>query len=98
MFHARPAPLTRRLVLCGLAAAGLVALAGCATDREPLTRHEQVLANLTPELRTLYLRDIDTVNVMAHAENTNWRAFHGDLMRAFYVDRPSRLHPAPTPY
>jgi hypothetical protein len=35
---------------------------------------------------------------MAHTDNTNLRAMHGDLLRAFYRDRPSRLHPAPSPY
>jgi hypothetical protein len=87
----------RSLFVLGLLA--VTALAGCdSQEREPLTRHEQILDNLTPELRTLYMRDIDVVNTMAHTDNTNLRAMHGDLLRAFYRDRPSRLHPAPSPY
>ncbi len=99
MTSTRIATLRRCSVLGLFAAATLIGFVGCASEeRQPLTRHEQILENLTPELDTLYYREIDVVNVMAHTDNTNTRAMKGDLLRAFYRDRPSRLHPAPSPY
>lgn len=91
--------LTRRTrMLAVLATAGTGLLVGCASSDEPLTRHEQVLADLTPELRTLHERNVDILNQIAHTDQTNARAFYSDIGRAIYRDRPSRLHPAPNPY
>ncbi len=100
MTNARSSSFRRRLTVSLLAGLGLSLVVGCSSsqDREPLTRHEQVLNNLTPELKTLYERDIDVANILAYTDNTNSRAMHGDLLRAFYRERPSRLHNAPSPY
>ncbi|MCK4873902.1 MAG: hypothetical protein KAS72_14370 [Phycisphaerales bacterium] len=98
MMTRRSLPNRCCVVLCLLAGAGACVLTGCAQEREPLTRHEQVLADLTPELRTLHERDADVANQLAHTDNTNTRAFYWDVGRALYTDRPSRLHPGPRPY
>jgi len=90
--------IRRPVRLSLLAVLALSTLAGCARKDEPLTRHEQVLSNLTPELRTLYQRNVDVANMFAHTDNTNKRAMYWDIYRALYRDRPSRLHPIPRPY
>ncbi len=74
-----------------LAGAGVIAaaLAGCSGSG-PKT-DEAVSSRPTPELTTLSQRPCDVDNAYDVTINSNWRAMKSDLMRAFLLDRPSRL-------
>lgn len=74
-----------------LTAGALLVLAGLAGCANPLSRDAMIRFSPTPELDTLYQRNVDIANALAIQEDTNWRMFNQDLGRAFYVDRPSRL-------
>jgi hypothetical protein len=84
--------MTRKASVCGLAlAATIVAsgiLGGCGGVRN----------NLTPELMTLDRRPVDVSNTIALTFNENKRMIWGDLNRASYMDRPTRLTPHPSPW
>ena len=82
---------------CLIASAG--ALAGCYTGGgSSLGRDAQIRSNPTPELDTLYQRQVDVENSLAIWSDENWRMFNQDLGRAFYTDRPSRLTREPVPH
>jgi hypothetical protein len=88
------------LVAATLAALTLAgSLGGCASSgRNDGGRHSDIQGDLSPELDTLTLRPIDFDNRMYYTWDTNGRMFWGDLLKASYQDRPSRLVNAPTPY
>ncbi len=75
----------------------LVALAGLAGGCADSTRADDIRADLTPELDTLYERQADMDNQGALTFDENGRMFVEDLGRAFYTNRPSRLSPEPLP-
>ncbi len=77
-------------ILGTLAAASL--LGGCAAD----TRDAQIRADVTPELETLYQRQVDMDNAGALMADENGRMFVEDLGRFWLVDRSSHLTPEPT--
>jgi len=83
----------RSLVLTAVPFLAAAALDGCAQP----TRHEAILADVTPELETLHERQSDMDNNWALMLDENGRMFLQDLGRAFYVNRPSRLTPEPIP-
>lgn len=68
-------------------------LAGCETP----SRYEQVKADPTPNLDTLYQRPEDVDNSITTTFDENGRMFWQDLGRAFYWDRPSHLTREPVP-
>ncbi|MBX3386301.1 MAG: hypothetical protein KF768_07005 [Phycisphaeraceae bacterium] len=67
---------------------------GCASEQ---TRYQQVKADPTPNLDTLYQRPADIDNKVILTFDENARMFVQDLGRAFYWDRPSRLTREPVP-
>ncbi len=67
-------------------------LAGCKSSHA-----EEVRANPTPDLDTLYQNDDDINNALTRTFDEDLRMFWQDLGRAFYVDRPSRLTREPVP-
>jgi len=77
---------TNRLAALALVATG-VAIAGCGYD----SRWEELKFDPTPELATLHQTHVDTQNSYAIMSNENWRMINQDLLRFFYLDRPSRL-------
>lgn len=79
-----------------LGVAALVGLLGACSSGEP-TRYEQVKADPTPNLDTLYQRPTDIDNKVIVTFDENSRMFMQDLGRAFYWDRPSRLTREPVP-
>lgn len=70
----------------------VVTMVGCETSR-----YEQVKADPTPNLDTLYQRPEDIDNSVTTTFDENGRMFWQDLGRAFYWDRPSRLTREPIP-
>ncbi len=87
----------RTLALVTLAAVGAAALTACGTAG-PFGRDARIRANLTPELATLDQTHIDTRNAYALMSNENLRMLNDDLLRFFYLDRPSRLTSLPMPH
>lgn len=67
-------------------------LVGCAAD----TRDAQIRADVTPELETLYERQVDMDNAGALMADENGRMFVEDLGRFWLVNRSSHLTPEPT--
>lgn len=81
-------------------AASSILLGGCYSPgamSDPTSRDALIRATLTPELMTLHQRPVDVDNQFAIMANENWRMLWGDLARATYTDRPSRLTPEPVP-
>ncbi len=94
---------TKRSIGRSLGVVGVVAaaaLAGCttATSQADHNQAEQIRADLTPELDTLYQRPDDVYNSLTIMADENGRMFWQDLGRAFYTDRPSRLTREPVPW
>jgi len=91
MRAARPLRVAALLVAAGT-------LSGCYTGGGSLTgRDAQLRSNPTPELQTLYQRQVDVDNALTVMSDENWRMFNQDLGRVFYTNRPSRLTPEPVP-
>lgn len=83
------------LALISACGASALMLGGCLVD--PFSRDSALRADPTPELLTLYERDVDAANSAAITFNENERMFWQDLGRAMYWDRPSRLTREPIP-
>ena len=82
-------------VLCAMAGACvLAALSGCSSSN---SRYEQVKADPTPNIDTLYERPEDVDNAIVVTVDENSRMFWQDLGRVFLFDRPSRLAREPIP-
>jgi hypothetical protein len=81
-----------------LAVGSLVVLAGCQNPAFPWSRAGRIRNNLTPELATLDQTPLDLKNQDALMRNENFRMARDDLIRAFYLDRPSRLTTLPMPH
>lgn len=75
-----------RLAVLALAL-GAAVTAGCNYN----SRWEELKLDPTPELATLYQTHVDTQNSYALMSNENLRMLNQDLLRFFYLDRPSRL-------
>ena len=88
---------TRTLAAVTLAAVCVAALTACQSGG-PFGRDARIRANLTPELATLDQTHIDTRNSYALMSNENLRMLNDDLLKFFYLDRPSRLTSLPMPH
>ncbi len=69
-------------------------LGGCSTGDQRL---DDVRADPTPDLDTLYQRPVDVDNALTVMADENGRMFWQDLGRALLLDRPSRLTREPIP-
>jgi hypothetical protein len=87
---------SRPTVMLAAAVIAVALLGGCAAKTQK-DRYKEMLANVTPELNTLYERQVDMDNHWAIMMDENGRMFVEDLGRAFYTDRPSYLTPEPVP-
>lgn len=88
--------MNRRVLTVAFLVAGAGVLAGCTSS--PFARDQMIRNNPTPELMTLHQRPVDVNNQTALTFNENWRMLWGDLARAAYWDRPSRLTREPVPH
>jgi hypothetical protein len=79
-------------VICLAAVAAFAGVSGCSTSR-----YEEIKADASPNMDTLYQRPEDVDNAIALTFDENSRMFWQDLGRAFYWDRPSRLTREPVP-
>jgi hypothetical protein len=85
---------TSRIAVAALIPLLSGALGGCSWS---LGRDAAIRADPTPELDTLAQRPVGVDNQLAIMSDENWRMFNQDFMRAFYIDRPSRLTREPIP-
>lgn len=74
------------------AGALLAACSGCNS-----TGIHALRSNPTPELLTSVESPTEAANSYAIQKNLNLRMIFDDAARAIYIDRPSRLNPAPIP-
>lgn len=72
-------------------------LAGCSSNTVS-SRDAEVRGNLTPEMHTLGMRQIDEDNQYQITVDENGRMLNQDLARALLFDRPSRLTPERIPH
>ncbi|MBL8762006.1 MAG: hypothetical protein JNL50_11965 [Phycisphaerae bacterium] len=88
--------LNRRLVAL-LAAAAAATLVGCSTGDYNEDLANEVRADLSPELDTMYERPTDIKNREALVVDENLRLLNEDMARLFLMDRSSILadHPMP---
>lgn len=73
-------------------AAGLFATVGCSSSGISALRSDP-----TPELLTSVESPTESANSYAITKNLNLRMMLDDAARVIYIDRPSRLSPAPIP-
>ncbi len=84
---------TRFLVAAlGVAGVSVAALSGCSKTGIAALR-----ADPTPELLTSVESPTESANSYAIQKNLNLRMMLDDAARVIYIDRPSRLNPAPIP-
>lgn len=81
-----------RLTAAVALGAGLLATTGCST-----TGISALRGNPTPELLTSVESPTESANSYAIQKNLNLRMLLDDAARSIYIDRPSRLNPAPIP-
>jgi hypothetical protein len=89
--------MSNRLALCVLLAGTTFLTTGCST-RGFASRDRAIVRELTPELRTLTQRPVDTQAMAWHTWNADWRMFYGDFYRAAHLNRPSHLAPTTIPH
>lgn len=94
MIQARFIPRRTASVLLALAVPTMLIACGSSYS----SRHQALLDEPTPELSTLYQRQVDMDNRWAVTTNHSWLMFNQDFQRAFYIDRPSRLTREPMPH
>ena len=87
----------RTLAAFTLATVSAASLTACGASG-PFGRDARIRSNLTPELATLNQTHIGTRNSYALMSNENLRMLNDDLLRFFYLDRPSRLTALPMPH
>lgn len=85
----RPTMTVCLALFCG----ATLGLGACGTA----SRDAQIRADVTPELETLYERQVDMDNNWALMMDENGRMFKEDIGRALYLDRPSHLTREPVP-
>ncbi|MGP1346288.1 MAG: hypothetical protein ACTS3F_06435 [Phycisphaerales bacterium] len=83
------------VVLAVVSLAGL-SLVGCSSGNQ--SRKREFRSNPTPGLVTLSQSHDDVDNQLTVTNNTNVRMISEDFGRAWFMNRPSRLTPRPTPY
>ena len=81
-----------RIVALGAAGIAVSALLGCSN-----TGIHALRSNPTPELLTSVESPTESANSYAIQKNLNLRMMLDDAARVIYIDRPSRLNPAPIP-
>lgn len=83
-----------RTRVAALAAGGIAIFAttGCSNSGIHALR-----ARPTPELLTSVETPTESANAYAIQKNLNLRMMLDDAARVIYIDRPSRLNPAPIP-
>lgn len=79
-----------------LALGGAALLVGVSGGCES-SRVDEVRADPTPDLETLYQSQDEIDNALTRTFDEDGRMFWQDLGRVFYVDRPSRLTREPVP-
>ena len=82
------------LAACLVAPVLAIGMSGCAKS----TRTGQIRAQPAPEMKTLDKTAAERKNNWAMVRGTNIRNFNSTVARFFYIDRPSRLTPAPVPH
>lgn len=84
---------TRRLTTAAALFVLPAVLVGCSSSGP---RHagdiDSIRWDPTPAMHTLAERDSDRLNNYARTKDNNLRAFSEDLDKAFFLNRPSRLH------
>ncbi len=85
-------PASRRLIVAAVLACGLAGFAGCSSSR-----YDEIKADPTPNLDTLYQRPEDIDNSMTVTFDENLRMLNQDMGRFWLTDRPSRLTREPIP-
>ncbi len=87
----------RCILVASMLGSAAVLLGGCASGgstKSTDVRH--IRSNLTPGLSTSAQRHTEVNNSLAIMSNQHFRLLHEDLGRTLmYLDRPSRLTPAP---
>ncbi|GAB5497623.1 MAG: hypothetical protein Phyf2KO_27030 [Phycisphaerales bacterium] len=84
----------RQTIALAVATAGSAAiLTGCSSDRNRLAEFRN---NPTPDLVTMNERPDDAKNLNALIRNESKRMLYRDWRYAWYMDRPTRLTPAPS--
>lgn len=98
----------RTLRYLGIGAVTFALVAGCESQDDsaameesetldPQAVQDDVLWDLTPELRGVYDRDDDYAVRISRRVNADFRMFWDDLINSMYWDRPSRLNRRPMP-
>jgi len=82
------------LAACLVAPVVAIGMSGCAKS----TRVGQIRAQPAPEMKTLDRTAAERKNNWATVRGTNVRNFNSTVGRFLYLDRPTRLTPAPVPY
>ena len=75
-------------------AATAAVLTGCSSDPTGVS-YSSIVNNPSPELRGLTERPVDNYTAYKLTHATNLRMLSDDIMRVFYLDKPSYLTPAP---
>jgi hypothetical protein len=88
----RTTSIRTRFAAMALAGIALTALSACSKTGIGALR-----ADPTPELLTSVESPTESANAYAIQKNLNLRMILDDASRAIYIDRPSRLNPAPIP-
>lgn len=83
-----------RFALVAIAGASVLALVGCSSKG---TSIHALRSRPTPELLTSVESPTEAANSFAIQKNLNLRMMLDDAARVIYIDRPSRLNPAPIP-
>ena len=81
-----------RIAAMALAGVSVLALTACSKTGIGALR-----ADPTPELLTSGESPTESANAYALQKNLNLRMILDDAARSIYIDRPSRLNPAPIP-
>lgn len=81
-----------RLLSLTVAAGALALTVGCSSTGISALRSDP-----TPELLTSVESPTESANSYAIMKNLNFRMMLDDAARAIYINRPSRLNPAPIP-
>ncbi|MDX2147356.1 MAG: hypothetical protein SFZ23_07515 [Planctomycetota bacterium] len=90
----------RNALVGGLALVGLSAglLGGCTYNTPSEEYARDIRMDPSPEVDTLYQREVDIDNALTLTFDENLRALNQDLGRFFLLDRPSRLTLEPNRY
>jgi hypothetical protein len=83
------------LLVAGPLTLGLSTLGGCCCTGN--AQLDEVRADATPNLDTLYQRPADVDNALTVTADENGRMFWEDMGRVWLLNRPSRLTREPMP-